>query len=273
MWATLTLMGALSMAPAQAGELKLTNGRATYGLLGPTRSDKTFLQGDVNFVNFDIEGLTFKEGQAKYNIKLELLDKNGVGQFKNNPDEDRDLYAIQGPGRVPARAFVPIGTDTKPGTYTLKLTVTDKNANPPTQATLSRDFEVAGKDFGIIRLNFTYDLNAFNPAPAVGVVGQTIFLHFAVSGFTRDPKTKQPKVQFSMRMLDAEGKPTLAKPVEGAFPTKEDQIPEEASVVPLWFPLGLTRPGKYTIELSATDQLNMKTSTIKLPLEVIEPPK
>ena len=66
MLATLTLMSALSLPAADAGELQLTNARVTYGRLGPTRKDTKFLPGDVYFVTFDIEGLQFnKEGNAQ----------------------------------------------------------------------------------------------------------------------------------------------------------------------------------------------------------------
>ena len=39
MWATLALLTALQLTPAQAGQLRLTNDRATYGKHGATRAD------------------------------------------------------------------------------------------------------------------------------------------------------------------------------------------------------------------------------------------
>ena len=37
MWTTIALIAALNLAPAQAGELTLSNLRSTYGMLGPQR--------------------------------------------------------------------------------------------------------------------------------------------------------------------------------------------------------------------------------------------
>ena len=118
MWATLTLMCALSLAPGQAGDLQLSNPRATFGRLGPTRPDKKFLPGDVYFVTFDIEGLKFDGGNAQYGMKMDLFDPSGKPMFKSL-DQPNTLFTIQGGGRVTSDAHAVIQTDTKPGEYTL----------------------------------------------------------------------------------------------------------------------------------------------------------
>ena len=50
-------------------------------------------------------------------------------------------------------------------------------------------------------------------------------------------------------------------------------MPEQLSVIPFFFPMALTRKGKYTVELTATDVLSKKTATVSYPLEVVDPPK
>jgi hypothetical protein len=278
MWATLTLMSALSMAPSQTGGLELTNDRVTYGRLGPTRKDTKFLPGDVFFLSFDAEGLQFKDGVAKYSVQMELLDKENKSIFKSRK-EDRELFSIQGAGRVSLDAYVEIQTNTAPGMYTMKLTVTDRfDEKKEVSKELTRKFEVAEKGFGIVHLGCAYDLGGDHgpvfPAPGLGTVGQVLFLHFGVTGFDRDPKgKKQPALKLEMRMLDPDGKPTLPKPAEEGLPKGDDVVPEQISVIPLFFPLALTRKGNYTIELTATDLFSKKTSTVTYPLVVVEPPK
>ena len=75
-------------------------------------------------------------------------------------------------------------------------------------------------------------------------------------------------------MLDADGKPTLTKPVSEDLPKADDMVPEQLTVIPLFFPLALTKAGKYTVELTASDLLNKnKVSRVTYPITVIEPPK
>jgi hypothetical protein len=276
MWATLTLMSALSMTPGQAGgELELANARVTYGRLGPTRKDTKFLPGDVFFLTFDADGLQFdKKGNAQYSYKMELFDPSGKSKFKSL-EQDRELFSIQGAGRATLDVFSSIQTDTPPGVYTMEVMVTDRNSKKTGK--LSRKFEVAPKAFGIVRVNAAYDVGGPNGpvfvAPNLGCVGQVLFLHFGVTGFDRDPKTKQPKVKLEIRMLDEAGKPTLADPITEILPKADDPWPESVSLVPLNFPLNLTRAGKYSVELTATDDVGKKTSTVSYPLVVIDPPK
>jgi hypothetical protein len=270
MWATLTLLSALSLPAADAGDLQLNNARVTYGRFGPTRKDTKFLPGDVYFVTFDIEGLQFnKEGQAKYSTKMELFDPKGASKFKSL-DVPFELYTIQGGGKVSSDAFAEIQKDDAPGKYKMVVTVTDTNTKKT--AKLTREYEVADKAFGIVRLSCAFDDRDILPAPAMGTIGQTLFLHYALTGFDRDPKTKQPKFKLETRMLDESGKPTLEQPVT-RITAEGDPVPEKDVLVPFLFPLALTKAGKYTVELTATDVLSKKTATVTWPLIVQEPPK
>ncbi len=275
MWATLTLMSALTLAPGQTGDLQLTDARTTYGRLGPTRKDTKFLPGDVCFVTFTANGLTFdKKGNAKYSTQLELFEPSGKSKFKTT-EVDKEVFSIQGGGQVTLDAYASIPTDMAAGKYTMKVTVTDLGNNK--KAELKHEFEVVEKDFGIVRLNCAYDIGGeygpMFPSPGLGCVGQVLFLHFGITGFDRDMKSKQPALKLDLRMLDAEGKPTLAQPATEGLPKTDQPVGEKMSLVPLFFPLMLTKPGKYTVELTATDLNSKKTKTVTYPLTVAEPPK
>jgi hypothetical protein len=66
MWTTIALLSTLGVMPSQA-ELELTHVRATHGLLGPERADKTLSPGDILYICFDIEGISADDdGMARY---------------------------------------------------------------------------------------------------------------------------------------------------------------------------------------------------------------
>ncbi len=263
MLATLTLMTALSLTPGQAGDLQLTNERVTYGMLGPVRTDKTFLPGDVYFLHYEIEGLANKEGQVRYSMKMELVDGKGKTKFSSDTDE-RTIFNVFGGNRVPGFAYATIGLDAEPGEYTFKITVTDL-VNKKAQA-MVRKFEVGKRDFGVVAVKLTYDGRL--PAPPAGVVGQALVLDFGIAGFERD-KNKQPHVGLELRVTDDAGKLTLPKPISDEI----SKVEEKSSILPGAFDLALTRPGKFTVELKATDLLTKKTASVTLPIIVYDPQK
>ena len=91
MWSTLALATALTLAPHAAGDLKLTNARATYGVLGATRADTKILPGDIYYITFDIENLDIgDDGEVRYSMGMELLNNKGKPEYSQEP---RDLKA------------------------------------------------------------------------------------------------------------------------------------------------------------------------------------
>lgn len=274
------LIAALALSPGQSGGLKLSNIRNTYGELGGTRPEGKFLPGDVFFVGFDIENIAINdEGQVQYEMSMEVLDKNSKPIFKQEPAKKTDFVPLGG-SKLPARAYITVGLDQEPGTYTLKLTVKDlgKNAAKDNTQSFSKTFEVAKKDFGIVAVYTSVDERGAHPAPTTGIVGQSIYVQFGVVAFERalpkaDPKapaTKtvpQPDLTFEMQTLDSYGKPTTAKPVVYKLAT---EVREQDQGFTMRYLLPMTRSGKFTVRLKATDNLTKKESTFDLPVTVVE---
>src|SRR5262249_7422161 len=104
------------------------------------------------------------------------------------------------------------------------------------------------------------------PAPAAG---QGLWLHFGVIGFGRDDAGHQPNVAIAFRVLDQDGKPTLAQPVSGAI---NNAVPDKDVVLTVQLSLLLNRPGKFTLELTAPDRLSGKKDTVSFPLTVMANP-
>lgn len=261
MWTTIALLATLAGTPGQ-NDLALTHVRSTHGLLGPERTNETLMPGDILFVCFDIEGVRVDdEGKVRYSMAIDVSDSTGKVLFKQNP-KDTEARTSLGGSSVPAYATLNVGLDTQPGDYEFKVTVKDLASGK--QQDLTRNFKVLPKDFALVRAMASVDTDAQYPA-AIFACGQGVWLHCSAVGFTRGGADKQPNVVFEMRVLDDGGKPTLAKPITN---TVSKGIPAKELALPMAFPLSLNRPGKFTIELQATDQGSGKKAKISFPITV-----
>jgi hypothetical protein len=266
MWTTVALLTVLGAAPAESG-LALTHVRATHGLLGPERADETLAPGDMLFVCFDIEGIRIADdGKVRYSMAMELSDSAGKVVFRQAAKE-RDASASLGGSSVPAYARLDVGLDTPPGDYQLKILVKDLASGR--EQSLTRNLKVSAKDFALVRTTVTMDMDARYPA-AVFASGQGVWVQSSAVGFTRAGDGKKPDVVFEMRVLDDAGKPTLGKAATGTPPK---DLPDNLSGLPMAFPLTLNRPGKFTVEVLATDRVSGKKSRITLPILVQAVPK
>src|SRR6266567_3879921 len=100
MMATLALLSALSVVPAQDGQLRFTNERPTYCMWGAERPGNKYIPGDVYFLSFDIENLTAdKNGKVSYRMGMAVLDKNDKPKFKSDPEKS-DLVSSLGGARL-----------------------------------------------------------------------------------------------------------------------------------------------------------------------------
>jgi hypothetical protein len=259
MWAPL-LLAAAGLVTGQNDGLALTNVRTTHGAPGVVRDNNKLLPGDHVYVSFDIEGITVSpDGKVQYSMTTEVLDGAGKTLIRVEP---RDLEVVNGLGgrTVPAYTNLDVGLDAKPGKYTLKTTVTDR-ANKRSQS-LSREFEVQPKQFGLVRLTTTRDHEARVPAGTFAT-GETLWVNCSAVNFQRSDK--QPKLAVELRVLDDSDSPVLAQPFKGLI---DKDVPETAVSVPVQFLVPLNRSGKFKVELKATDQVNGKTAELKFPINV-----
>jgi hypothetical protein len=265
MWSTLALTTVLALAPAQ-GALKLENARSTYGLLGAERTEGKIIPGDMFYLAFDISGLTVAEdGRVLYSMGMQLTGKDGKVWFKSDPKDLEDYNSLGGT-RMPAFALTEVGRDTPPGEYTLTVTVTDRAAKKT--ETLVKRFEVGEPSFGFVRFGMSFDHRGEVNAPPLAMPGQNYWVNFALVGFKLDDKM-QPNLVAEMRVLDESGKPTLGKPVVGEVTKIEEQF-KKLNLVPMQFVLKLNRPGRYTMQLIAKDNVSKKTATMSIPFAIAD---
>jgi hypothetical protein len=264
MWTTFAFVAVLGLAPAQAGQLDLTNVRNTYGVLGAPRPDSKFLPGDNFVLSFDIEGLQVDDaGKVSYSVAMEVSDADGQVRLKQAPRKQEATNSLGG-ATHPAYAEIKIGLDQPPGTYQMKITVSDLAAKA--KKTLTRSFEVLQKGFGMVRLSTTSDPAGKIPAP-VAATGQSLYINFGAVGFKRDGDSKQPNLAVALSVKDEDGGATLARPFTGEI---SKDIPANAQAVPMQFLLDLNRPGKFTVELKATDKVSGDAATVSFPFTVLK---
>jgi hypothetical protein len=264
MWTMCMLLAATAAAPAQEGDLNLTNVRATYGLLGAPRPNDRLLPGDIFFVAFDIDGIKVDDsGKVLYSMAMEVTDSKNKTLFKQDPRELEALNALGG-SHLPAFAHVDVGLDQPPGSYNLKVTVTDRAAKK-TQS-FERKFEVMDKGFGLVRLNITGDPQGQVPVSAVGTAGQTMWVHLMAVGFARGGQKNEPDISLEMQVLDENDRPVLGKP----FPGDIKELPKELQAIPMDFQLPLNRAGRFNVRVKAIDKIAKKTAELSFPLQVVE---
>jgi hypothetical protein len=255
----------IAAASGQTDQLTINNVRATYGLLGTERPDHKALLGDTYCVAFDIDGLKADDnGRVQYTLAMKATDSKGQVIFAESP-EDLETYNTLGGSRVPAFTILDTGLAQNPGDCTIRVTVTDRTTRATRQ--LVHRLEIMPRSFGIIRLATSLDPELRFPAAPVGVPGQSLWVNFFTLGFQRDPANKLPNVRVEMRILDENGKPTLAKPVTGEI---SQAVPEATVVIPWQFRVSFNRAGKYTLEVRAADRVSKKAAKLSFPLVVVE---
>jgi hypothetical protein len=249
----------LGLLPNLASAVEIKNVRPCYGPFGATRYEAKCLPGDVLFMVFDIDGLVLdKAGKASYTTTLELLDDKGTVLFKN-PTKNEVIPALGGM-RMPGDLHVIMGPKQAPGAYSIRLTVNDHNGDAGKDKKFTYKFDVLKETFGFVGVS----------APAVGFPGQRYATGFGLVNLKLDAKD-QPSAELTIRVLDERSKP-VGDSVKLTFPRDlpENTNLKEANFIPWTHPIFLNRPGRYTVEVIATDKNAKATATMSYPVTVID---
>ena len=256
---------ALCLTAAQGDTLEIVNQRRTYGYLGSPRPKEIgALPGDTAYFTFEVKNLKLDEnGKASYSIAIEIRDADGKVFYEQKPYNSVARNFLGG-STLPCSAHIEIPFDTKPGVVDWTVTVKDRATMKTAVATGKG--KILPADFGIVQVGLFADAEARVPMSAVGVVGDSCYLQVSAVGFGRVKDKNQPDLAVSMRILDEQGKPTMAKPITGKI---DSGVTLKEKLVPLQFGLTLNRPGRFTIELTAEDRVSGKRSQISYAIRVL----
>src|SRR4029077_4771933 len=100
------------------------------------------------------------------------------------------------------------------------------------------------------------------PCGPFGIPGQSLYVHFFAVGF-EVAANKQPDLSIEMKIMDEAGKVTLEEPFKEAVKPPPAQTAAVVAI-PLTFTLHLNRPGKFTADFIATDNVSKKTAKLSL---------
>lgn len=260
----LSLAALLALLPAPARALDFKNVRPSYGPLGATRKEDSgskeikCLPGDILFMSYEIDGLQLdaKVKKAVYTTLLEVFDSSAKTIFKK--ETPNEVIPQLGGASIPGDLHVIMGRNQQPGKYQVRLTVLDRLSNQ--QKSFVQVFELLPQGFGLVGVT----------APAVAFPGQPYMASFAIVDLGLDG-SKSPKTKVEMKVLDEAGRP-VSDPLVNNFPQDlTDNIDlKKENFVPMNFPIFPNRPGRFTIEISATDSIAQKTATIRYPLTVLD---
>src|SRR5262249_23314300 len=163
---------------------------------------------DRGFYTFGIKGLTHDDqGKAHYSIGIEIRDGDGKLFYEQRP-RNSIAQNFFGGKMLTCSSYIDIPLDAPAGPVHWKVTVEDRLTKK--SVTVKGDGKILPPGFGIVRVNTSADSQGEVSVPPVGVVGTHLYLNFAVVGFGRDPKTKQPDIACELRILDENKKPTFA---------------------------------------------------------------
>lgn len=250
-----------SVGSAAAQPLTIANVTLTRGLLGSNRDSTSLVAGDTLALAFDISGLTSdKEGRVRFSTQFQVEAADGKVQFVDTQEGDALGNVLGGPNM---RHVVQVATalDQQPGNYVLKLTIIDRlaKAAAPT-AKFEQRFSVKKPEFALVRLQWTADAAGKVPVGNVGTRGGQLFLQGVAIGYGLD-KEQQGGFQVEMAVKDGGGKPVTAEFRE---------IPKDTKFLPLRFDVPLNRSGQFTLTLKATDLATKATTSVSLPLRVLD---
>lgn len=264
MW-TLVLMGFGWQAGAgtPAGSLTIEPGRPVLGIYGSLRGDARWVPGELISLAFDIGGLQpSAEGRYRFTVNLVLEDASGKAVFADDADA---TPLAGGAGKVRHFVQLPTGLDQAPGRFKLKLAVQDRVAKRT--ATATQDLTLAAPEFALVRPQCSLDPFGQVPAPAVGVVGQTLHFNWAAVHFKTNPQADAgSRVRVEVAVVDGDQRPTGRKPSVTEFTNLESS----QRVLPLRYEFPLERPGQFKIVVKATDVVAGKSAELILPVWVAD---
>ncbi len=254
----------LCLVGGQESPLEVTNPRTTFGYLGAVRPKGAgMLPGDTAHFAFEIKNLKLDaNGKAAYSIAIEIRDEKGKLFFEQKP-YNAVAQNYLGGNSLPCAAHVEVPLDAKPGVVEWKVTIKDRTTKQ--SAVVTGKGRILPADFGLVHIGLFADVDHRAPLSAVVVVGDSAYLQFAAVGFARGKETKQPNVHVSLRILDEQGKPTMAKPITG---TINADIRAEERYLTNQFGLTFNRAGRFTIELSAEDVVTGRRAQIAYVIRV-----
>jgi hypothetical protein len=263
-WLALAIL--LLSAPPSRAKLEIRDIQACDGPLGPVRESLDYYPHDEANFRFNIVGIQVDaEGKADGELTFSLKNDEGT-VLLNEPSDLAGLVALGG-AAVPGTARVTLAGGVAPGRYTLTVTVRDRRSSET--ASFRRTLRVKPAEFAIVAPRFFFDADGKVPAPAGGVVGQTLYIRLGAIGFDR--AGGKIDTEMALLLLDEKGRPLLPKPLRKELVSDDADLVKQANVVNFNAFLALNRAGSFRLRVDVTDRIAGKTARFETALRVANP--
>lgn len=267
LWPIIWLITTASVS--QDGDLAIKNITATYGQLGPPRTDLRYIAGDILHFQLDINGLRHDEaGRLRYILHLELVGPGNKVLFRQKLPEITQVRVMGNPS-VRQALHLALAEDWPPGDYRLQVAVEDAQNPKATRASQALAFKLVPQEFGLVhfQLYSIYTPQVQLPCPGIAVVGQTVHVTAVVLRGKKDKPDQPWNLDVEMRLLDEQGKPLVGGfPVTGQF----RKIPGDLDFLDVRFDLPVQRAGKFFVSIQATEPGTNRSAKLVVPLQALD---
>ena len=263
--AVLAMLGGAGFAHAK---LKVGEVVPCHGTLGPARKSSAFVPGDVLFARFVVAGVEADdEGNSDLLVSWSATGADGEALAEGSAPA-RGALGLAGDEYL-GRAAVVVKPGTAPGDYALTVTAKDNESGETASGVYK--FTVVEERFAAAFVRLAADPSGKTPAPAVGFVGQGVYVLLGAVGF--DPDEDKVDVAMEAAVFDSAGRPLRAKPYADKFVSRDKKANAKLESVPFSYGIPFSRPGTFTLKITVTDRVSKATDTFECQLTVLPLPK
>lgn len=262
--ATLLLLFVIS--PAAGAAMEIRDFEAAHGRYGPKRENLDVYPGEQMLFRYVVTGIKV-DATGRIDLELDERLSSADGEMiLHAKGTQRERLALGGDSLTGQAEFT-LNDRIKPGRYTLTLKATDNLSGE--SATAERIVTLKAPEFALVMPRFSYDAAGQIPAPAAGMLGQT--LHVSVKVLALDASQGKIDSKLDFQIYDDKGKPTMPQPISVTYRQDDPKTAREIDLVRFKADVTLNRVGKFSLKMVVTDRVAGKTATFTSPLVVAAP--
>jgi hypothetical protein len=243
-------------------EIHIDHIQAAMGPYWPTKKDLVYYPGDVILFRYLVSGMKVDSKMAlDATVTWSLRDSEGkMVETKSQPWTS--LPAL-GQGTAPQLTVLEVKESYTPGQYELTVEVKDNLSSQ--KASFQRQLTIKPVEWAIAAVAFFRDAECRHDACLDAHVGEQVFYQMKLIGYDKTRLDGEIHVE----MLDKDGKAMVAKPYTHVFVNNKGKLIQSLPFLVTQGALPqFTRPGDFTLRITAIDHVKEQTTTYEAPVHV-----
>ncbi len=246
--------------------LEIREFQASHGSYGPKRENLNVFANEEVFFRYTVTGVrTDKHGNL--DIVLDELVEDSGGKTVNSASTTQKQRMALGGDSFTGQAIFTFPENFKLGKYKFTLKITDKVSGETTEKSV--DMNLKATEFALVQPRFARDANGEIPAPAGGLIGET--LHLSVRAVGLDLKGGLLDAEMNFQIYDKQNKPTMPEPITVTIREDNPKVLADVGFVRFKADFALNCTGEFTVKMTVTDKVAKKSVTFTSPLVVTGP--